>query len=331
MHLARHVDASLEAVQEILTALLDISRLDAKALMPEITQFRIDEILNQLRVEFGPVAQEKGLKLVFVPCSLTVRSDRRLLRRLVQNLISNAIKYTPRGKILVGVRRKAKVLSLYVYDTGIGIPGDKQRDIFREFERLAPAVKTARGVGLGLSIVERLSRVLGHAIALDSEPGRGSVFSVEIARGGSSAPAPETQAELQSISPAWLNGMKVAVIDNEPDVLRGMTILLGDWGCQCFAGADLAEVLAQLETQDAAPDAVIADFHLDSDDGISAVTMLRRRFGPHLPAILATADHSQSISERAANLNIRVLNKPLRPASLRALLTQWHVLESVAD
>ncbi len=173
MHLAHHVDASLEAVQEILTALLDISRLDAKALTPEITQFRLDEILNQLRVEFGPVAQEKGLKLIFVPCSLTVSSDRRLLRRLVQNLISNAIKYTPSGRILVGVRRTEKTLRLYVYDTGIGIPQDKQRDIFREFERLAPAMRTARGLGLGLSIVERLSRVLDHPIALELAAGAG--------------------------------------------------------------------------------------------------------------------------------------------------------------
>jgi len=331
MHLAHHVDASLEAVQEILTALLDISRLDAKALTPEITQFRLDEILNQLRVEFGPVAQQKGLKLIFVPCSLTVSSDRRLLRRLVQNLISNAIKYTPSGRILVGVRRTEKNLRLYVYDTGIGIPQDKQRDIFREFERLAPAMRTARGLGLGLSIVERLSRVLEHPIALDSHMGRGSVFSVEIARGASPSPPPTQEAEIQSISPAWLDGMRIAVIDNEPDVLRGMTILLEGWGCRCFAGADVEEVLTKLEKSGTAPEAVIADYHLDEGDGISAVAALRRRFDAQLPAILVTADHSRSLNEQATSFYIRVLNKPLRPASLRALLTQWHMLESMAD
>ncbi len=327
MHLARHVDASLEAVQEILTALLDISRLDAKAMLPEITQFRIDEILNQLRLEFGPIAQEKGLKLVFVPCSLTVSSDRRLLRRLVQNLISNAIKYTPQGSILVGVRRKADLLRLSIYDTGIGIPPDKQRDIFREFERLAPAVKTARGVGLGLSIVERLSRVLGHSIAVQSRLGQGSVFSVEIARGSGTASAPGTEAHF--MSPAWLDGMKVAVIDNEPDVLHGMTLLLEDWGCRCFAGADLEDVLAKLAERNAVPDVIIADYHLDSGDGISAVTLLREKFGRHLPAILVTADHSRELKDKAAELDIRVLNKPLRPAALRGLLSQLHMLEGV--
>ncbi len=331
MHLARHVDASLEAVQEILTALLDISRLDAKAMRPEITQFRIDEILNQLRLEFGPVAQENGLKLVFVPCSLTVCSDRLLLRRLVQNLISNAIKYTQEGRILVGIRRKANLLRLQVYDTGIGIPQDKLRDIFREFERLAPAVKTARGVGLGLSIVERLSRVLGHSVALQSSLGKGSVFTVEIARGTDAAPAQEPRSRPNPMSPAWLGGMTVAVIDNEPEVLRGMTLLLEDWGCLCFAGADLEQVLRRLEDCPAAPGAVIADYHLDTSDGVSAITCLREKFGAHLPAILVTADHSRDLKDRAAKLDIRVLNKPLKPATLRALLSQWRVLEGAAS
>jgi Na+/proline symporter/signal transduction histidine kinase/CheY-like chemotaxis protein len=331
MHLARHVDASLEAVQEILTALLDISRLDAKAMLPEITHFRLDEILNQLRLEFGPLAEEKGLRLVFVPCGLSVISDRRLLRRLVQNLISNAIKYTPQGRILVGVRRKGSRLRLYVYDTGIGIPQDKQRDIFREFERLAPAMKTARGVGLGLSIVERLGRVLGHAVALQSRLGKGSVFSVDIPRGSAAAPIREAAAGAQALSPAWLDGMKVAVIDNEPDVLRGMTLLLEDWGCRCYAGADLAEVLAALKQQQAAPEVIIADYHLHEGDGITVITLLREKFGAQLPAILVTADHSRELSDKAAALGVRMLNKPLRPASLRALLTQWRVLEGVGD
>lgn len=327
MHLARHVDASLDAVQEILTALLDISRLDAKAMLPEVSQFRLDEILNQLRLEFGPLAAEKGLQLRFVPCSLTVVSDRRLLRRLVQNLISNAIKYTPDGRILVGVRRKGPVAQLCVYDTGIGIPVHKQRDIFREFERLEPAVKTARGVGLGLSIVERLSRVLGHPVALDSGSGKGSLFKVDILRGKAALPMQPAAQAFAAASPASLGGMSVAVIDNEPDVLNGMRLLLEDWGCRCFTGANCADVLTALIEAQVAPEAVIADYHLDEEDGIAAITALRETFGADLPAILVTADHSRDLADRAPQLAIKLLNKPLRPARLRALLAQWRILE----
>ncbi len=329
-HLARHVDASLEAVQDILTTLLDISRLDAKAMPTEITDFRLDEILNQLRLEFAPLASEKGLELVFVPCSLTVRSDRRLLRRLVQNLISNAIKYTQAGCILVGARRKDEFLRLCVYDTGIGVPQDKQRDIFREFERLAPAMKTARGVGLGLSIVERLSRTLGHAIALRSTLGKGSMFSVDIPLGIERPPQPAPRSEPPAKAAASLGGMTIALIDNEPAVLHGMTLLLEDWGCQCIASADADDILAKLQEQDLYPDAVISDYHLDSSDGLAVIEMLRAKFGKHLPAILVTADHSRDLRSHTRTLDVRLLNKPLKPAALRALLSQIHSLEGLA-
>ena len=178
--LAENIDASLDAVEEILTALLDISRLDTGAMKPQWSSFRIDEIFRQLQREFEPVAREKGLALTFVPSSLTVRSDRRLLRRLLQNLVSNAIKYTPSGRVLVGVRRRGPCLVIEVWDTGLGIPASKQKIVFREFQRLDQGAKVARGLGLGLSIVERIGRVLDHAITLSSEPGRGSVFRVEV-------------------------------------------------------------------------------------------------------------------------------------------------------
>src|SRR5262249_3067307 len=146
----------------------DISRLDTGALKPEVSGFRIDELLRRLEVEFTPLAREKGLELVFVPCSLTVSSDRRLLRRLLQNLVSNAVKYTRKGRVLVGCRRRGSSLRIDVYDTGIGIPASKQRAVFTEFHRLEEGAKVARGLGLGLSIVERIGRVLGHEVRLDS-------------------------------------------------------------------------------------------------------------------------------------------------------------------
>ncbi len=165
--LVDNIDASLEAVEEILGALLDMSRLDTGALRPEFANFRVDELLRQIELEFAPLAVSKGIKLTFVPCGLVVRSDRRLLRRLIQNLVSNAIKYTPKGGVLVGCRQRGENLRIDVYDTGVGIPESKWRDIFIEFHRLDQGAKIARGLGLGLSIVERVARVLDCKIELE--------------------------------------------------------------------------------------------------------------------------------------------------------------------
>src|SRR5215213_2170814 len=178
--LAENIDASLDAVEEILTALLDISRLDTGAMKPQWSSFRIEELFRQLQREFEPFARERGLRLTFVTSSRTIRSDRRLLRRLLQNLVSNAIKYTPSGRVLVGARRRSGCLVLEVWDTGLGIPASKQKVVFREFQRLDQGAKVARGLGLGLSIVERIGRVLDHSVTLSSEPGRGSVFRVAV-------------------------------------------------------------------------------------------------------------------------------------------------------
>ncbi len=178
--LVNNVDASLEAVEDIIAALLEISRLDAGAMTPDIAAFRIDELLRPLELDFAPLAEAKGIALDFVRSSLTVRSDRRLLRRLMQNLVSNAIKYTRSGRVLVGCRRRGNRLRIDVYDTGIGIPPHQQRAVFHEFHRLEQGARQAPGLGLGLSIVERIARVLDHPLGLVSESGRGSHFSVEV-------------------------------------------------------------------------------------------------------------------------------------------------------
>jgi Na+/proline symporter/prefoldin subunit 5 len=178
--LVTNIDASLDAVEEILAALLEISRLDTGALKPEFSNFRLDELFRQIEVEFKPLAQEKGLELDLVWPSLAVRSDRRLLRRLLQNLISNAIKYTPQGRVLVGCRRRSGRVQIIVADTGIGIPHTKQRVIFQEFHRLDQGARVARGLGLGLSIVERIARILDHRVDVISTVGKGSHFAVEV-------------------------------------------------------------------------------------------------------------------------------------------------------
>ena len=330
--LARNVDASLEAVEEILTTLLDMSRLDAGAMKPEITPFRIDDILNQLRVEFEPLAKEKNLRLTFARCSLAIKSDRRLLRRLLQNLISNAIKYTSSGRVLVGCRRRRGRMLIEVWDTGMGIPDNKRKAVFREFERLDPGARAAQGLGLGLSIVERLARVLHVKIHLRSVPGKGSVFSVE-APIAPSIPAALLAAQGGGGRPRHqpLAGMAVVAIDNEPRILEGMNVLLTGWGCKVYGADSLQAAEVMLAEAGAVPAAIIADYHLGEMSGIEAIFALRGKFGAGLPAILLTADRSQGVRLEAQAKDINLLNKPLKPAALRSLLAQWMVTRLAAE
>jgi Na+/proline symporter/CheY-like chemotaxis protein/two-component sensor histidine kinase len=327
--LVDNIDASLEAVEEIFGALLDISRLDTGVMRPEFASFRINEMMRQIEVEFAPMAAAKGLNLTFVPCSLVVRSDRRLLRRLVQNLVSNAIKYTPSGRVLVGCRRRGDGLRIDVYDTGIGIPDSKWRDVFIEFHRLDQGAKIARGLGLGLSIVERVARVLDSKIELESETGRGSHFSVTVPRSN------ETPVDLPARDGAradssQLAGITTLCVDNEPSVLDGMETLLRGWGCEVIKAPDLAFALTAISESPVMPNGLLVDYHLDHGNGIDAIAALRRRYGD-LPAILITADRSPAVREQAREEGIQVLHKPIKPAALRALLAQWRVLRVAAE
>ena len=327
--LARNVDASLEAVEEILGALLDISRLDAGATRPEISDFPIQDIFRQLEIEFAPMARAKGLELSFMPTALDIRSDRRLMRRLLQNFVSNAVKYTLRGRVLVGCRRRAGAVRIEVWDTGIGVPEVEQRRIFDEFMRLDAGARAARGLGLGLSIVERLGRVLAHPISLRSRLAAGSVFAVEAplgARGPALAAEPSGGEPILNNEP--LQGLKVLAIDNEPRVLDGMRVLLQKWGCRVATADGLAGALASLAVR---PDVIIADYHLDEGDGLAAIAALRERLGYLTPAILATADRSPEVRRAAAAAEVALLNKPLKPAPLRAQLARCLALRAAAE
>ncbi len=327
--LVGNVDASLEAVEDILAALLEISRLDAGAMKPEIANFRINDLMHQLELDFAPLAGAQGLDLVFVPCSLTVRTDRRLLRRLLQNLVSNAIKYTPAGRVLVGCRRRGETARIDVYDTGIGIPPDKLRAVFTEFHRLDQGARVARGLGLGLSIVERIARVLDHPIGLESRIGRGSHFSIEIpiAR----AAAREIAAPEMQLDPGGVADTVVLCIDNDPIILDGMATLLGGWGCEVLRATDLAGAVDAAHAGQKPPSGLLVDYHLDRGNGLEAVTALRSRFGSDIPAILITADRSPQVREAARAMGIQLLNKPLKPAALRAVMSQWIVRRIAAE
>ena len=326
--LADNIDASLEAVEEIFGALLDMSRLDTGALRPEFSSFRIDDLIRQIELEFAPLAGARGVELIFVPCAQVVRSDRRLLRRLIQNLVSNAIKYTPAGRVLVGCRRRGEYLRVDVYDTGIGIPDSKHSDIFVEFHRLDQGAKIARGLGLGLSIVERVARVLGAEVHMQSIVGRGSHFSVLVPR-SSAVPIELPHRDHAGVEPGQLADTTVLCIDNEPAVLDGMETLLRGWGCDVIKAPDLELALAALAEIDTVPNGLLIDYHLDEGNGLEAIAQLRQQCGG-LPAILITADRSPAVRDAARAQGIQVLNKPLKPAALRAMLAQWRVLRVAA-
>jgi len=321
--LVAKIDASLEAVEDILSALLEISRLDAGAMKAEIASFRVNELFLRLQSDFAPLARSQGLDLIFVPCSLSIRSDRRLLRRLLQNLVSNAIKYTLTGRVLVGCRRDGERLRIDVYDTGIGIPPDKRRDVFVEFHRLDEGAKVARGIGLGLSIVERIARVLEHPITFASQVDRGTHFSIEV------PVAPTEPGEMRPpearIDHGRIADTLVLCVDNDRQILDGMAALLRDWQCETILATDLPEAIAGVRVAGKPPGGLLVDYHLDHGNGIEAVAELRRLFGAEIPAVLITADRSAGVRETARACAIQVLNKPLKPASLRALMSQWTV------
>jgi signal transduction histidine kinase len=317
--LVRNIDASLEAVEEILGVLIEIARLDTGRLEPDVTEFPLQEVFERLELEFLPLAREKGLELRVVATGAWVRSDRRLLRRVLQNLVSNAIKYTPRGKVLLGVRRNATGLDIEVYDTGPGIPKSKRGLIFKEFSRLEETASAVRGLGLGLSIVERIGKLLDHPIGLTSTPGRGSLFSVALPRAQSE---PRPAAAPPAIG--RIAGLRVLCIDNEPAVVRGMQTLLEGWGCAVMTARSGAEAIARLRDGGADPEIILIDFHLDHGSGLEAVAALRAAVGARAqaPVIVITADHSAEVQRQARLAGCAVLRKPLKAAALRALMYQ---------
>ncbi|HYD98798.1 MAG TPA: PAS domain-containing hybrid sensor histidine kinase/response regulator [Alphaproteobacteria bacterium] len=314
------VDASLRSVEHLLGALLDVSKLDAGAVKPERGVFPLDELLSTLEVEFAALAREQGLTLRVVHAKAMVDSDPRMLRRILQNFLANAIRYTDSGRVLLGCRRSGRHLRIEVWDTGAGIPEDKQSAIFQEFHRL-PGNDRGRekGLGLGLAIVDRIARMLHHRIAVRSTVGRGSCFSVEVPVAvGAARPAAERKRRTKA---GDLGGARVLCLDNEPAILEGMRVLLEGWSCQVLTAADLPAAEAALNGT--RPDAILADFHLDEgESGLEALDRLQARYPEPVPAVLVTADRSEELRNAAASRDYAVLYKPVKPAALRALLTR---------
>ncbi|PLX45046.1 MAG: hybrid sensor histidine kinase/response regulator [Hyphomicrobiales bacterium] len=329
--LMEHIDTSLEAVEDILNTLLDIAKIDAGALKPDIAPVPLSELFGQLRVEFGALAAEKGLSLHIVPTSLAVMSNRLLLRRVLQNLLSNAVKYTEAGKVVMGCRRSGANIRIEVHDSGPGIPEDKHDLIFREFHRLADRGSGESGLGLGLSIVERIVKLLGHELNVRSVQNRGSTFILSAVRSEiieSQPPMPSPQiAQLQ------LDGLRVLCVDNEPEILEGMRTLLQGWGCQVETdpGLDAAGSPLAALADDNWPDILLMDYHLDQGTGLELIARIRQRMGAAVPAILITADRSTDLRRNAEAQGISVLNKPVKPAALRALMSRSSLARQAAQ
>lgn len=316
------IDSSLRAAEELLTALLDISKLDAGALEPRRADFRVDDVLATLGVEFGIIARERGIEFHAVPCSVTVHSDRQFLRRILQNFLSNALRYTRQGRVLLGCRRHGGVLSIQVLDTGPGIPGEHlEKDIYEEFRRFQPRDELGtKGMGLGLAIVQRMARALDHPIHVRSQLGRGSVFSVDV-------PISAVQS-VAAVAPAIprpaarLDEALVLCIDNEQNILEGMARLLEGWSCELLTATDTAAALDALEQAGRAPDLLLADFHLDGDDtGLKTIAAVRTRWGD-VPAVVITADYGEGVRELVRDAGFSLMRKPVKPAALRAIMSQ---------
>ncbi len=322
---AQKICRSLESVEDILGAVLDIGRLDTGVLKPNLKYFALQDVFDQLIIEFVPMAKEKGLDLKVIRTSSYVYSDERLLRRLLQNLLSNAIKYTKSGRILLGVRKAGTHVMIEVLDTGQGIPEIRKTEIFKEFHRLEQGARIAAGLGLGLSIVERISRVLNHTVKVQTKLDSGSRFYVHVPKGEKA----ELGADINNKTPLprpighSLKGLTVLCIDNEPEILKGMEAMLRGWQCSVLVASSQEEVLALLSEMETLPNGIIADYHLDSGTGFDVIMECRNRYNTAFHGILVTANRSRTVIDLAEKQNINVLHKPLKPASLRALLSQW--------
>ncbi|MEY2168937.1 MULTISPECIES: PAS domain-containing hybrid sensor histidine kinase/response regulator [unclassified Rhodanobacter] len=316
--LAERIDAAFRAAEDLLDALLDTSRLDTGSTQPEIGDFALAELFDSLQSQFAVLAEQRGLRLRVAPTGLAVRSDPQLLRRVLQNFLSNALRYTRHGSVLLGARRAGDEVRIEVWDTGPGIAAEQRARVFGEFQRLEqPSPWGEKGLGLGLSICDRIAAMLDHRLALHSRPGHGSCFAIVVPR--AAAAPPRRQAVHRGGSDEQLP-LTVLCLDDDAAILDGMRALLGRWGVDCRTAHDVAAAAAELRRGPV--DLILADYHLADDvDGLQALQQLRAARDPLPPAALITADGSSELKQRARALGYPLLHKPVKPAALRALLT----------
>lgn len=330
--IVEQIDAAVAAMDELFNELLDISKLDAGVLTPTISDFPIAHLLKRTESTFAATARKKGLSLRIVSSSAWVRSDPILLERILLNLVSNAVRYTASGRVVVGCRRRGGQLRIEVCDSGPGIPKDQHQNIFAEFHQIGgPQHERRSGLGLGLAIVDRLCWLLDHQIELTSALGKGSRFSVIVplvaAQASTAEPKAAVHAALGSIS-----GKLVVVIDDDALILDSTGGLLRSWGCDVVTAASAHVALAGLAERDRTPDLIISDYRLsDGQNGIEAIEKLREAFNLSIPGFLISGDTAPERLREARASGYHLLHKPVRPRALRAMLGLLSKKHGLAD
>ena len=331
--LLHDLKASLDGVNMLLDSLLDVSRLDAGIVTPRLTNFSLVTLLGRLRTEFGPLAGDRRLRLKVMPTTAIIRSDPTLLERIVQNLLSNAVRYTEHGKILVGCRARGQTLGIEVWDQGIGIPEDRLDDIFQEFYQIGNIERDrSQGLGLGVALVQRLSKLLDHPVQVRSVPGLGSVFRVNVPLIGYNR-----QQNVGFLGPStgtWAGNRKglIVLIDDEVLILHGLKVVVEGWGYEVVIASSEAEAMERLAERDRPPDIIIADYRLRAGrTGLEAIRHIRAHYGNRpIPSIVITGDTAPERLREAEASGYRLLHKPVSPNQLQAVMETYRPTTGLA-
>jgi signal transduction histidine kinase/CheY-like chemotaxis protein len=329
MPVVDNIRRSLGAMDDLFNALLDVSRLDAGVVEAHTATVPVASLLERVRFEFEPQARQKGLSLTVMPTRALVRSDPALLERIVRNFVSNAVRYTDRGGIVIGCRQRASRIRIEVLDSGRGIPADKHHEIFQEFCQLNnPERDRSNGLGLGLAIVERVAKLLNHAIDLRSVVGKGSRFSVTAPRG-----RPEDRASaavpVQPPLDADVAGTLILLIDDEIAVRDGMQEQMRRWRCEVISAGSGAQIIDKTAALQQPPDLIVSDYRLRCEEnGIQLVARLREEFNVEIPALIVTGDTGPERLREAQASGLHILHKPVNPARLRALIASLRLAKA---
>jgi signal transduction histidine kinase/CheY-like chemotaxis protein len=317
------IEDALSAMNELFSALLDISKLDAGATTVNITVFPVAQLLAHAETTFAGAAKEKKLSFRAMPSDAWVRSDFILLQQIVFNLVQNALRYTHSGGVLVGCRKRGDQLRIEVWDSGVGIAADQHDKIFGEFYRLGEPDRDRRaGLGLGLAIVDRMCRLLGHPIEVKSTLGKGSVFAVTVPLAPANKRAIEASIVPRS-QPSLSHDKLVLVIDDDPLVLEGMSGIFRKWGCRVVTADSDSKALKAATGQDDVPDLIISDYHLaNGRTGIETIEWLRGELSAQIPAFLISGDTDPTTLHEAKAKGFHLLHKPVDPMALRAMFHQ---------
>ena len=330
-NLVNSINASVEALERLFSALMDVSKLDAGAVAPKRTAFPLTPLFERVENEFGPLAAAKGLRLAFVPTGLWIDSDPVLFERILANFVSNAVRYTASGGVVFGARRRDRCVVIEVWDSGIGIPAAEREHIFEEFYQVGNSGRhSSKGMGLGLAIVRRLAMLLDHPVRIDTKPGRGSRFSVAVPCVAAAPPRSAAPLELSQRA-TTLAGARIAVIDDEAIVVEGMQALFAAWESAVVGAASGEAMLAALGESGEYPDLVIADYRLAGDElGTDVVARLRHELGWAVPALLISGDSSTATLDVLRASGLEFLLKPVLPEELKMVSSRLVAAERAA-